>query len=108
MITRGQLETQERGRAGTALPAGHAARNTSRGVCDYVRLVLRERIECEKEQQRRQEGEKECERPDESYAMCVIWCLALGERLRGTLNASAGLLEVIIVDAKSKLIEAVV
>lgn len=34
--------------------------------------------------------------------MCVIWGLALGERLGVTLNATTGLLEVIIVDAKSK------
>lgn len=36
--------------------------------------------------------------------MCVICCSVLGERLGVTLNATAGLLEVIIVDANSKLI----
>lgn len=36
--------------------------------------------------------------------MCVILCLALGERLGVTLHATTGLLEVVIVDANSKLI----
>lgn len=36
--------------------------------------------------------------------MCVIWGLALGERLGVTLNATAGLLEVIVVDANRELI----
>ncbi len=36
--------------------------------------------------------------------MCVIRCLALSERLGVTLDATAGPLEVIIVDANSKLI----
>lgn len=43
VITRGQLETQKQGRASRAPPAGHTARNMSRGVCDCMHLVLRER-----------------------------------------------------------------
>lgn len=36
--------------------------------------------------------------------MCVIRGLALGERLGATLNATTGLLEVVIVDANRELI----
>lgn len=36
--------------------------------------------------------------------MCVIWGSALGERLGATLDATAGLLEVIVVDANRELI----
>lgn len=48
------------------------------------------------ERQQRQEGA--CE------GMCVIWGLALGERLGVTRNATDGLLEVIVVDANMELI----
>lgn len=40
--------------------------------------------------------------------MHVIWCLELGERLRVTLKATTGLLEVFVVDANSKLIVGIV
>lgn len=36
--------------------------------------------------------------------MCVIWGSALGKRLGATLDATAGLLEVIVVDANRELI----
>lgn len=48
---------------------------------------------------------EQCLMAYEGYVcVCIIWCLALGERLGMTLNATTGLLEVITVDANSKLI----
>lgn len=61
VITRGQLETQEQGRARGPPPAGHTARNMSRGVCDSVHLLSRGTSERKKERKRRGRGEGACE-----------------------------------------------
>lgn len=75
----------------------------SRGVCAHMRLVLREASSERKSSSRdRKEGSEGMR----GVCMCVIWDLALGGRLGVTLNATAGLLEVIVVDANSELIVA--
>lgn len=61
-------------------------------------------VKRKKEQQRRQEGGKLVCEGMRGVCMRVIWDLALGGRLGVTLNATAGQLEVIVVDANSELI----
>ena len=110
VITRGQLETQELGRAGRQ--AGHLRLGTRRetwaGVCVPTCILCweepsRERM---KEQQsktgkRRKEGAREAIR---GVCMCVICALGTGWKVGSDTECTNGLLEVSVVDANRRLI----